>query len=185
MPTRWPPATTRWSPFGSRSTGSSSAGTRPTQTPAWRPELDLPGRPTPGPRLQQPGHLHRHDLPARSPDRRYLEIHLKRQSAAFLGVAVVILRRWERAGRLVPAWRTPGGHRRYTIDDLSNFTGRAATERRTVGYARVSSHDQKDDLQRQAERLESYGKRHAYPGTVFSARLYGRRSHQNRNAARC
>ena len=86
------------------------------------------------------------------------------QAAAFLGVAVVTLRRWERTGRLVPAWRTPGGHRRDTVDELNSFTGRAAAGRKTVGYARVSSHDQKDDLQRQAERLESYAKTNAYPG---------------------
>jgi hypothetical protein len=52
------------------------------QRPLEGPELDFSGRPPPGPRLQQPGHLHRHDLTARRPDRRHHEIHLSRQSAA-------------------------------------------------------------------------------------------------------
>ena len=78
------------------------------------------------------------------------------QAAVFLGVAVVTLRRWEKNGRLSPAWRTPGGHRRYSMDHLNDLTGRSTPDRKTVGYARVSSHDQKDDLARQADRLAVY-----------------------------
>jgi len=49
---------------------------------------------------------------------------------------------------------------------------RSPVEKKTVAYARVSSHDQKDDLERQKQMLEII--------TVFSARLYGSRSHKNR-----
>ena len=84
------------------------------------------------------------------------------QAACVLGVAVVTLRRWDKTGRLTPAWRTPGGHRRYSMDDLNALTGRCVAHRKTVGYARVSSHDQKDDLQRQADRLKSHAGANGY-----------------------
>lgn len=79
-------------------------------------------------------------------------------AAHYLGVSVVTLRRWDREGVLRPSWRTPGGHRRYNLSDLRSFQGDAGEdqEERTVTYARVSSHDQKDDLERQAERLKRY-----------------------------
>lgn len=79
-------------------------------------------------------------------------------AARYLGVSVVTLRRWDREGVLRPSWRTPGGHRRYNLSDLRSFQGDAGEdqEERTVTYARVSSHDQKDDLERQAERLKRY-----------------------------
>ena len=57
----------------------------------------------------------------------------------------------------MPAYRTIGGHRRYLWQDIQHFCGQFAPElRKTIAYARVSSHDQKDDLERQAQRLEQY-----------------------------
>ena len=61
-----------------------------------------------------------------------------------LGVSVVTLRRWERTGR----GRTAGNHRRYAEPAIG--TGEL---RQTVLYARVSSHDQKADLEWQKQRL--------------------------------
>ena len=76
------------------------------------------------------------------------------EAAALLGVAVVTMRRWDREGRLAPAARTLGGHRRY---DRAVLLGKTEPEspRVTVAYARVSCHAQKDDLIRQAERLRN------------------------------
>ena len=42
------------------------------------------------------------------------------QAAAYLGVAQSTLRKWTDSGR-VPAFKTPGGHRRYRRRDLDNF----------------------------------------------------------------
>jgi predicted site-specific integrase-resolvase len=79
------------------------------------------------------------------------------QASDLLGVAVSTLRRWESEGRLRPAFRTCGGHRRYAVLDLNRLCGKAQPDqRRVVAYARVSSHDQKSDLQRQRERLEQH-----------------------------
>lgn len=54
--------------------------------------------------------------------------------------------------------RTDGGHRRYDIDTLIDFR----ETRKTVAYARVSSHDQRADLERQALVLEAYCLHHGY-----------------------
>lgn len=42
-------------------------------------------------------------------------------AASYLGVSVVTLRRWDKAGHLKPAWRTAGGHRRYDLADLAGI----------------------------------------------------------------
>ncbi|KEQ16245.1 hypothetical protein GZ78_23795 [Endozoicomonas numazuensis] len=46
--------------------------------------------------------------------------------------------------RLFPALKTWGGTRYYDVAELMSFTNEAAS---TLCYCRVSSHDQKDDLQ--------------------------------------
>lgn len=87
--------------------------------------------------------------------------------AAVLGVAIITLRRWHAAGTLVPAGPTPGGHRRYDISQVRQVLGLAGPteEQVTLGYARVSSHDQKEQLQTQAQRLQEYCKAQGYANT--------------------
>lgn len=80
-----------------------------------------------------------------------------KKAAEELGVSIKTLRRWEEKGK-IKAERTHGGHRRYDLRDLRNLrvSQRKAGERITLGYARVSSHDQKADLVHQANLLETY-----------------------------
>ena len=80
-----------------------------------------------------------------------------KQAANQLGVSVSTLRRWDETGVLV-AQRTPKGHRRYDLSKINpNLTrNKVEQQRKTIAYARVSSHDQKPDLQRQIEMLELY-----------------------------
>ena len=62
--------------------------------------------------------------------------HLAKQ----YGVSTSTIRRWEAAGLIAASERTLGEHRRFRIeDDAGNY------ERKVVGYARVSSYDQKED----------------------------------------
>ena len=79
------------------------------------------------------------------------------QTANQLGVSVSTLRRWDETGVLV-AQRTPKGHRRYDLSKINpNLTrNKVEQQRKTIAYARVSSHDQKPDLQRQIEMLKLY-----------------------------
>ncbi|SJM36850.1 hypothetical protein A1019T_00817 [Psychrobacter pasteurii] len=80
-----------------------------------------------------------------------------KQAANQLGVSVSTIRRWDETGALV-AQRTPKGHRRYDLSKINpNLTrNKVEQQRKTIAYARVSSHDQKSDLQRQIEMLELY-----------------------------
>ena len=75
------------------------------------------------------------------------------EAAALLGVSVVTLRKWEASGELVPARKTAGGTRFYAVTDLMELGDADAP---TVCYARVSSRDQKADLERQHAMLEAY-----------------------------
>jgi excisionase family DNA binding protein len=79
------------------------------------------------------------------------------EAAAVLGVSPQTLRRWEREGKLNAHECTPGGHRRYDLAKLRpQLFHRTADDRLTIGYARVSSHDQKADLERQKKMLELF-----------------------------
>lgn len=78
------------------------------------------------------------------------------QAAKALGVSISTLRRWEVEGRIHPA-RTEGGTRRYDLAALRpELAHPAASARGTIAYARVSSHDQKADLERQKQVLELF-----------------------------
>ena len=91
------------------------------------------------------------------------------EAAQFLGVTPTTLRRWEREGRLLPDARTRGGDRRYDLNRLgSESQGSEYPDRKTVAYARVSSHDQKDDLDRQKQVLELYCARQGWTFEVIA-----------------
>ena len=78
-------------------------------------------------------------------------------AAKCLGVSPQTLRRWEKKNKIAPSHRTEGGQRRYSALQLQPISCRHNTsDRLTIAYARVSSHDQKEDLQRQVHMLEIY-----------------------------
>ena len=78
------------------------------------------------------------------------------EAANYLGVSVSTLRRWEKEGKITSE-RTKGGQRRYPISVLEpNLKKSESQTKLTVAYARVSSHDQKSDLERQKQLLEMY-----------------------------
>ena len=77
--------------------------------------------------------------------------------AELLGVSVKTLQRWDRDG-ILKANRTPTDRRYYTYDQYLQFKG-IQTEndiRDIVIYARVSTRNQKDDLQNQVEFLKQF-----------------------------
>jgi len=75
------------------------------------------------------------------------------EAAKMIGSTPATLRKWEATGELLPARKTKGGTRYYAINDLLAL---GDVDAPTIGYARVSSHDQKDDLTRQGELLETF-----------------------------
>ena len=77
--------------------------------------------------------------------------------AELLGVSVKTLQRWDREG-ILKANRTPTNRRYYTYDQYLQFKG-INTEndnRQIVIYARVSTRNQKDDLQNQVTFLRQF-----------------------------
>src|SRR5918994_2972540 len=54
------------------------------------------------------------------------------QAAKYLGVAQSTIRKWSDQGR-VPAFYTPGGHRRYRRGDLERFLERSGPSGRSAG----------------------------------------------------
>ncbi len=76
------------------------------------------------------------------------------KAAEYLGVSIQTLRRWEVNGSLIPDKKSVGGTRYYSLEQLNGFKQEEC--HLTVAYARVSSPDQKKDLERQAELLSIY-----------------------------
>ena len=74
------------------------------------------------------------------------------------GLSIQTLRLWDSNGKLKPAYVTEGKHRYYSEEQLNRILGIKSDkqEKRTIGYARVSSNKQKDDLIRQVENLKTY-----------------------------
>ena len=92
------------------------------------------------------------------------------EAADALGVSAQTLRRWEREGRLIPDERTAGGRRRYDLGRLKPelFHADTGSQRKTVAYARVSSHDQMADLERQKQVLEVFCARQGWTFEVIA-----------------
>lgn len=75
------------------------------------------------------------------------------KAAEMLGTTPGTLRKWEKNGELMPYRKTAGGTRYYAVSDLLSLN---TSDSPTVCYARVSSHDQRKDLERQQIMLETY-----------------------------
>jgi predicted site-specific integrase-resolvase len=75
------------------------------------------------------------------------------QARRFYNVSDETLRKWDREGKIETI--RIGTHRRYKINSVTT----PESKRECIIYARVSSHDQKEDLERQITFLQS-----RYPG---------------------
>src|SRR4030042_6261280 len=78
------------------------------------------------------------------------------EAANLLGVSTSTIRRWEKEKRLIPDERTGGNQRRYRLSSINPNFRKDGGKRKTICYARVSSHDQKKDLERQKKMLELF-----------------------------
>ena len=76
-----------------------------------------------------------------------------------LGVTAQTLRNWDKEGKLKPAYVKSNGYRYYSEDSILAYTNdkrKSKKKLNVVGYARVSSKKQSDDLERQVNNLKSY-----------------------------
>ena len=79
-----------------------------------------------------------------------------KEFAEMIGVSVKTLQRWDKEGKF-KAYRTPTNRRYYTYRQYIDYMGDGNIKRgKTVIYARVSTSNQKDDLQNQVEYLKQY-----------------------------
>ena len=92
------------------------------------------------------------------------------EAARILGVTTTTLRNWDKKGLLKPDELTKGKARRYRIESLRNINRNiifTKDDLKTIAYARVCSHDQKEDLNRQVQLLELYCTKHGYKYEVI------------------
>ena len=75
-----------------------------------------------------------------------------------LGISLSTAYRWIKSGKLIPEFRTLGNHRRFNLSQIKHtFINSANNHNKlTILYSRVSSHDQKNDLLTQENKLKIY-----------------------------
>ena len=76
-----------------------------------------------------------------------------------IGKTIQTLRNWDKKNILKPSHVTQGGTRYYSQEQLNHFLGLKSEKqinKKIIGYCRVSSHKQKDDLERQIENAKTY-----------------------------
>ncbi len=83
-----------------------------------------------------------------------LKIH---EVAKMLNVTPQTLRNWDKAGKLKPCYTAGNGYRYYDDDDIRAIMGKPIFKgKRVIGYCRVSSKKQEDDLIRQIDLTNAY-----------------------------
>lgn len=74
-----------------------------------------------------------------------------------LGVLAQTLRNWDKKGKLHPHHTSSNGYRYYSHEQLNQVMNvKPNLDRIVIGYCRVSSNKQKDDLERQIENMKLY-----------------------------
>ena len=76
--------------------------------------------------------------------------------AKMVGVTTTTLRRMHQRGDFIPYHITKSGTRYYSMEQLKEFSGPLVSEKIVIGYCRVSTPAQKDDLKTQVENVKSY-----------------------------
>jgi putative resolvase len=86
------------------------------------------------------------------------KLYTLKEAKKLLGVTTRTIQRWDKEGK-IRVVRTIGGRRRIPESEIKRVLGlKEEEERVVVGYARVSSTTQKDDLERQKQLIRSYAK---------------------------
>ncbi len=91
--------------------------------------------------------------------------------AKAINVTEQTLRNWDKKGTLKPHHTTSYGKRFYSQEQLNNYIGKYDNlnlNRKIIGYCRVSSQKQKDDLERQIENVKTYMYAKGYQFEIIS-----------------
>jgi len=84
--------------------------------------------------------------------------------AKIFGVSYTTVKKWAYSGK-IKFIKTPGGRYRYPESEVRCLLG-SVPKRKAVVYARVSSADQKDDLERQKNRLIEFARSKGYEDVI-------------------
>ena len=93
------------------------------------------------------------------------------QFSKLIGKTNQTLRNWDKDGILKPHHVTESGYRYYSQEQLNHFLGlkqEVQLNKKTIGYCRVSSHKQKDDLERQIDNVKTYMYAKGYSFEIIS-----------------
>ena len=81
-----------------------------------------------------------------------------KEACELLGVHIKTLQKWDREGK-IKCVRTVGGKRRVPESEIKQILGiKDKEQRKIIGYVRVSSNTQKDDLEIQIDMIKSYAR---------------------------
>lgn len=87
------------------------------------------------------------------------------------GISQVTLRRMHESGDLVPAYISSGGTRYYSDEQLNQILGKSKSAnigKPVIGYCRVSTKSQKDDLENQINNVKTYMISRGYQFDIIS-----------------
>ena len=120
---------------------------------------------------------------------KYYSIH---EFSKIIGVSAQTLRNWDANGKLHPHHATTSGYRYYSDEQLNQVMNVKPKNRIIIGYCRVSSHKQKDDLERQIEIIDNTEESEQQELvedlvqiiTVFSCKLQGKRANKAKKLIR-
>ena len=92
-----------------------------------------------------------------------MKIYKITEASEYLGISINSLKTLANNGKL-NSFKTGGEHRRFREDDLDTYMGvkKEKQERLTVIYARCSTAKQKENLERQKDRLRKHAEENGY-----------------------
>ena len=87
-----------------------------------------------------------------------MKYYSSKKVTEILGVTAQTLRNWDKEGKLKPSYVKSNGYRYYSEDSILSYTQERKTKKNlnVIGYARVSSKKQSDDLERQVNNIKTY-----------------------------
>ena len=88
----------------------------------------------------------------------FMKYYSAKTVTQLLGVTAQTLRNWDKEGKLKPSYVKSNGYRYYSEDAILAYTQERKTKKNlnVIGYSRVSSEKQSDDLERQVNNIKEY-----------------------------
>ena len=87
-----------------------------------------------------------------------MKYYSAKEVTKILGVTAQTLRNWDKQNKLKPSYTKSNGYRYYSEESILSYTQERKTKKdiNVIGYSRVSSKKQEDDLNRQIDNLNKY-----------------------------